>query len=272
LPTYPTNKQSYTTLKHTAVEEIIDNQTPTTKIYKEKAIYVGTMLGGPLAAGYLIAENFKAFNEINKAKKTWIFAIIATIIIFGGVFMIPENSKIPNQMIPLIYTGIAYYLVQHFQGQQIAAHNNLGGQLFSWWRTILVGIIGLTITVIPIFGFYFLSNKIDSASISTKTFGIKKHEISFDKSNISEREVDNIANGLTKTFFFDDAQQKITCVKKVGNTYEVTIPIIDGISTDNQAMQPFFGLRTDLQTLFPNNKIVLNLVEDNFDNVVKRIE
>jgi hypothetical protein len=41
---------------------------------------------------------------------------------------------------------------------------------------------------------------------------------------------------------------------------------------DNQAMQPFFGIRTDLQTLFPNNKIVLNLVEDNFDNVVKRIE
>ena len=99
-----------------------------------------------------------------------------------------------------------------------------------------------------------------------------KHEISFDKSNISEPEVDNISNGLTKTFFFDDAQQKITCVKKVANTYEATIPIIDGISNNNQRIQPFFDLRTDLQTLFPNNKIDLNLVEDNFDNVVKRIE
>ena len=108
------------------MEEIIDNQTPTTKIYKEKAIYVGTMLGGPLAAGYLIAENFKAFNDINKAKKTWIYAIIATIIIFGGVFMIPQNIKIPNQIIPLIYSGIAYYLVQHFQGQQIVKHINSG--------------------------------------------------------------------------------------------------------------------------------------------------
>ncbi|HEY9833594.1 MAG TPA: hypothetical protein V6D26_23785, partial [Stenomitos sp.] len=94
------------------MEQKLDIQTPTVNIYKDRAIWVGAFLGGPLAAGYLIAENFKAFNEFDKAKKTWNYAIIATIVVFGGVFLIPDNVEMPNQVIPLIYTAIAYYLVQ----------------------------------------------------------------------------------------------------------------------------------------------------------------
>src|SRR6266487_6381979 len=96
-------------------EQTLDNQILRGKIYKDRAIYVGTFLGGPLVAGYLIAENFKIFSEPDRAKKTWIYAIIATVVIFGGIFLIPDTVKIPNQIIPLIYTGITYYLVQHFQ-------------------------------------------------------------------------------------------------------------------------------------------------------------
>jgi len=254
------------------MEQILDIERPTRKIYKDWAIWVGTFLGGPLAAGYFIAENFKAFNDTSKAKKTWVYTILATIIIFGGVYMIPENVKIPNQIIPLIYTAIAYFLVKHFQGKNIATHINSGGKLYSWWRTIVVGIIGLAITIIPILGFVLLSDSIDNASISTKTYGIMKHEISFDKNNISETEINKIADGLTKTTFFDEAVTKYVYAKKVNNTYELSISVVDGIATDSQALQPFVDLRTDLQTLFSNNKIVFKLVVDNLDNVVKTIE
>ncbi len=41
------------------------------RVYKTNMIYLGSWLGGPLVAGYLIAENFKAFGEFSKAKKTW---------------------------------------------------------------------------------------------------------------------------------------------------------------------------------------------------------
>lgn len=254
------------------MEEVLNNQAPTTKIYQDKAIWVGTFMGGPLVAGYLMAENFKAFNETDKAKKTWIYAIIATVIVFGGVFLIPENIKIPNQIIPLIYTGIAYYLVQHFQGQNILAHLNSGGQFFGWWRTIAVGLIGLVISLIPIFGFAIVSEGISNASITTKTFGIMKHEIAFDKSNISEIEVNQIADALTKTAFFDDAITKYVYADKVDSKYELKISVVDGIANDTQALQPFMALRTDLQTMFPNNKIVIKLVVDTLDNVVKTIE
>lgn len=260
------------TLEQTTMEETLDIQTPTNKIYKDREIWVGTFLGGPLVAGYLIAENFKAFNETDKAKKTWIYAIIASVLVFGGAFLIPDNIKIPNQIIPLIYTAIAYYLVQHFQGQNISAHLNSGGQLFSWWRTIVVGLIGLAITIIPIFGFALLSDATSSIGSDTKTYGVMKHEIAFDKNNISESEVNKIADGLITTTFFDEAVTKFVYAKKVNNNYELSISVVDGIANDGQALQSFIGLRTDLQTLFPNNKIIFKLVVDNLDNVVKTIE
>ena len=85
----------------------LNNNIPSQKIYKDKEIYVGTFLGGPLVAGYLMANNFKVFGESNKGKRTWMYTIITTIVIFGGIFLIPNIDKIPNQIIPLIYTGIA---------------------------------------------------------------------------------------------------------------------------------------------------------------------
>jgi len=129
------------------------------RIYKDRAIWVATYLGGPLVAGYLIAENFKAFNETGKAKKTWIYTIIGTIVIFGGIFSIPEDilESIPRYFIPLVYTAIAYGFVKHFQEKNISAFIALGGKPFSWWRTIAVSLIGLLITIVFIFIFAFIT-------------------------------------------------------------------------------------------------------------------
>ena len=107
----------------------LDNQnTSERKIYKERAIWLGTFFGGPLAAGYIIAENFKAFDRPDNAKKTWLCTILATIIIFAGIFSIPEDIQIPNQLIPLIYTGIAILILRYYQGKQIQSHFKSGGR------------------------------------------------------------------------------------------------------------------------------------------------
>jgi Na+/alanine symporter len=129
------------------IEKTIFTEIPTEKIYKERAIWVGTFLGGPLVAGYLIAENFKVFNENEKAKITWIIAIVTTIVIFGGLSFIPENVKIPNQIIPIVYTVIASSLAKRFQEQKSNEYIENGGKYYSWWRIIAIGIIGLLLSV-----------------------------------------------------------------------------------------------------------------------------
>ena len=253
------------------MEQNLENQIPLGKIYKNRIIEIGTALGGPLVAGYFIAENYKVFNEKDKVTKTWIYAVIATIVIFGGIFFIPEIDKIPNHFIPLINGGLAYFIVQHFQGEKINAFINGGGKTYSWGRGIVMSIIICIITIIPILGITYFAETA-SNNLSVKTYGALKHEINFDKTNISMKEIDNIADGFIETTFFDQAQQKFVFVKKVNNNYEISISVIDVFKKNPEALSPFIQLRDDMQRKIPNNKIIFNLTVDNLDNVVKRLE
>jgi hypothetical protein len=253
------------------MEEVSDIQTPEQKIYKDRAIYVGTFIGGPLVAGYLIAENFRVFNEPNKAKKAWIYAIGATIIVFGGVFLIPNVDKVPRQVIPLIYTWIAYYLVKHYQGANINAHINAAGKVYNWWRTLGIALIGLLITLTAVFSVVYFSDKATNNE-TVKTYGVLQHEIHFDKSNISEKTIDKIAEGLTVNTFFDSAQKKEVYVKLIGRNYELSIPCDQSIMSHPEIIAVLAQLRDNMQKMFPANKIVLNLVGDSLDNVIKRLK
>jgi hypothetical protein len=117
-------------------------------IYNAKHVRLGAFIGGPLVAGYFIAQNYKVFGEYGKAAAAWIYAIAATIVIFGAIFFIPETAKIPDYIFPLAYCWAAFYLVQHFQGDQINAHINNGEGFFGWGRVVLIGFIGLAVLII----------------------------------------------------------------------------------------------------------------------------
>ncbi|MBD1384405.1 hypothetical protein IDJ75_03875 [Mucilaginibacter rigui] len=129
-------------------EQQIQRVTLIAPIYNANHVRLGTFLGGPLIAGYFIAENYKVFGEYGKAKAAWIYAIAATIVIFGGIFLIPETAHIPNYVIPIAYCWIAYYLTQHFQGAQITAHAATGEGFFGWGRVVLISLIGLAVTIV----------------------------------------------------------------------------------------------------------------------------
>ena len=250
----------------------INNQIPTEKIYKDRQIWAGTMLGGPIAAGYLIAENFKAFGEADKARKTWIIAIIATIFIFGISFFAPYVDRIPNLFFVLVYTAIAYALFQLYQGEKVKTHIKAGGQIHSWWRTVGMAVIALLITIIPIIGIAVFVETVSNVEITTKTYGTLKHDIAFDKSNITEDEVDKLADGFRQTTFFDDEKQKSVDAKKTENAYEIIVYCNETIKSNPEAIGYFRKLRDEMQKLFPDNKIIFNLVIGTSDNIVKRLE
>lgn len=117
------------------------------KFYKSNYIWPATYLGGPLVAGYLIAENFKALNEPDKAKVTWLFTVIGTIIIFGGIFIIPEDINVPNYLIPLVYSGIAGSIAHFTQGEGLKEFASKGGESYTAWRALAVSLIGLLLTL-----------------------------------------------------------------------------------------------------------------------------
>lgn len=236
------------------MEQTLNLEVPSQKIYKDRAVWVGTFLGGPLVAGYLIAENFKAFDEPDKAKKTWWFALLATVVIFGGIFLIPDTVKIPNHIIPLVYTGIASLLVQKFQGPQIAAHLDAGGAVHGWWRTIGAGLVGLAVTLVSVLAVVFVSDAAAASQETSRTYGQRQHEIAYDSGNMEEAEVDRLAAALTQTTFFDEEVTKYVYAEKQGNTYVLSISCNESVKGNAEAQEPFVQLRRDMEALFSEDR------------------
>lgn len=239
------------------------------KFYSEKALSLGIFIGGPLTAGYFFAQNFKALGEPGKAKKSWMIAFLATVVIFGGSVLIPDDVKIPNQLIPFIYTAIAALLFQQYQGKRIAALLPSKSQFYSLWRAAGIGIIGITVTLLPILGISLMIDQLNATPYSSLHYGRLGHEISFDNSNITVQEVNKIADALVETGFFDQALAKYVHLHKKNEGYELSIFVRAGIENNPEALQPFRELRADVQSLFPRHTIVFKLVADDLTYTVK---
>jgi hypothetical protein len=118
------------------------------KIFSDKTFWVAAFLGGPLAGGYLFAENYKTLQQAEKVKRTYIITIVSVILFFVVIFILQDTVKIPRTLYAIGYISIITGLFNHFQEKQVSAYIAGGGQIHSWERVIMTGIICLIITVI----------------------------------------------------------------------------------------------------------------------------
>ncbi|MDN3690365.1 hypothetical protein [Cyclobacterium jeungdonense] len=119
------------------------------KFYSVRVIAIATFVGGPLAAGYLVKKNYETLKQPDNAKKSLVIGVIASIVLFAGIFLIPEEiiDSIPSALIPLIYTGIIYLIVQRIQGERLKNHKESNGEFYSAWKAAGVGAIAMIITI-----------------------------------------------------------------------------------------------------------------------------
>jgi hypothetical protein len=125
------------------------------KIFDKTHIVVATFVGGTLSAVYMIAQNYKAFGDAKNQKNTWIFGLLATIALWIFIYIIPETSKIPMPVIPLMTIGLVRYFINSNQIDNITAHINEKGGVFGWGRTIGVAVVSLLITLVVLMAFSY---------------------------------------------------------------------------------------------------------------------
>jgi hypothetical protein len=166
-------------LNDVASEQVLENPFPKKTIYTQNSIWGGSLLGGPMVAGYIIARNFKAFGESNKAWATWIITLGVTALIFAFALLSDTTWK----GLPIVYTTIAYGLIGHYQGAKIAAHIKAGGATHGYLNIIGVSIVGLVITLIPLIVIGVAVEGIDERetheSPTVKEYQALKHQIYF---------------------------------------------------------------------------------------------
>lgn len=138
------------------MQEPIFSPTISKKLYNERAVLIAAFLGGPLAAGFLVAQNFKAIDEPQKATRTWLIATGVLILLIITSY-IPFLDKVP----PILYSAAicttAHFLTKKYQGSQIQYHQESGGQLYSTWRAVAIGLISLAIIVIAVLVFLYFA-------------------------------------------------------------------------------------------------------------------
>jgi hypothetical protein len=117
------------------------------RIYKSSHILVATFFGGPLAATYMLAMNFRQMGLPEKFKKTWIWGSFAIILFFFLAFIIPDSKHIPSLALPLACLAAASTTTKYTQQSEIQKHIDEGGFTYSVWRAIAIGLISLVITL-----------------------------------------------------------------------------------------------------------------------------
>ena len=147
----------------------------TKKLFSQKSIALATYFGGPAAAGYLVKKNYEAFDQEENGMKAFIISVVSTILIFAGIFSIPEHilDNIPNALIPAVYTGIIALIVEQTQGKRIKEHKLSGGEFFSGWKAAGIGAIFLVILVVVIAGIAFISGDLTKPDFDAKIYDYK---------------------------------------------------------------------------------------------------
>lgn len=134
-------------------------ETNSKKLFSQKGIAIATFFGGPLAAGYLIRQNFISLGKEREGLVSIILGIVITTVIFSLLFMLPDNivDKIPNQLLPAIYTAIIYAIVESVQGKNLKSHKESGGQFQSNWKATGIGLLWMLVIVAAVVLYYFMA-------------------------------------------------------------------------------------------------------------------
>lgn len=136
-------------------ETIPTNPTRNVKLHSGKAMGLATFLGGPLAGTYMLFENFKALEKPREAQVALISGVTFTLLLFSVLFALPEeiSERIPNQILPAVYTMILWGFIEHYQGETLKLHKEHGNAFFSRWRAAGIGLISLCVILTGVFGY-----------------------------------------------------------------------------------------------------------------------
>jgi len=239
------------------------------KVYTERKILAGVLLGGPVAGAYYFWRTFRAFGKRRHAVAAVIVAAVVLVITLSSLF-IPVLNSVPNVVFYGIQIGLALGAIRGYLSTEIAAHIEDGKGAYGWGNTILVAAISMVITLGLLFAIiYFSPAGFDHRS--TRHYGSLKHEIVFDSANLSELEVGRIATALTSTGFFDEEVQKTVDAEKSGDRFIITVYCSDDARVP-EAIEFYRGWRSELQKSFPANQIVIDMVVGTPDDRIARLE
>ncbi len=239
------------------------------KLFSQKAIAIATYLGGPAAAGYLVKKNYESYNQEDNGKKAFTIGIISTLLIFAGIFSIPEHiiDKIPNALIPAIYTGIIYLIVEKIQGKWLKEHKESGGEFYSGWKAAGIGAIFIVILFVLIMGIAFIAGDLSKPGFDTATYD--KEVAKFVKNENISLAVFNVVNTAEPEYLIKEFSKGVVLwkenkeiINRLNSIENLPIELLE----QNKKLLKYCDLRIQ------QNEIILKAIAEDTDKYATEIE
>ncbi|MBS2213605.1 hypothetical protein KEM09_19510 [Carboxylicivirga mesophila] len=232
------------------------------RLFSQKAIALATFFGGPAAAGYLIKKNYDAYGELSKGKNAFAIGVISTILLFSGIFSIPESiiDKIPNALIPAVYTGIIYLIVEKLQGHWLDEHKAADGEFYTMWRSAGIGVIFTLIILVGVGATAFIAG-----DLSQPDYNADYYNTEFNKFIKNE----NTALAIFEVIDVADPQYSIKELSKGVVLWQLNKEIITNLDTISN-LPPEFILQNnklkeycDLRVSY--NEVIIKAISEDTD-------
>lgn len=121
------------------------------KIYNLKQIETACIVGSPIAAGILIAHNFRKWDNDKQAINWIIIGILWTVGILAISLLIPEGTLDRSlTFLPFINGAILYPIIKKYQGNKIDEHFENSGEKVSNWNVTGIIVIIMALIMTPL--------------------------------------------------------------------------------------------------------------------------
>ena len=238
------------------------------KLYSQKAIAIATFFGGPVAAGILIRKNSLNIGREKEGLTVLIVGIVSTILLFWGIFQIPEPmiDNIPKALIPTIYTGIIYLIVEIIHGKILKKHKEEKNEFYSNWRATGIGLICMAFisgTALAIV--YYASEDWDFETYNTEVAKFDSNELEaiklFDMLDSASK--DEIVHFIEQTGI-PKWKENIEILAKMSGIENIP----EKYQKQNKLLLEYCTLRIEAYELM--SKAVLNETSDYDEEIIKR--
>jgi hypothetical protein len=114
-------------------------------MYSPGQIAVATFIGGPLAAAWLMAVNFRRLGSLRAAVAS---VAVALFVVFGlGTLVVTTGITPP---LGFVVFGLTVLVQGVLQGNEFRSHLARQGRVDSWWSAIGVSIVTLALSLVPL--------------------------------------------------------------------------------------------------------------------------
>ena len=184
------------------------------------------------------------------------------------MFQVPERviEKLPNFLLPLLYTPIVAFVAEKLQKQEIQKMEEQEGEKEHWGKAFGLGLLGAVLTFAVTFQ---LASSEPPFQGEKFLYGKLQHEIYYQGESIDEELLSSIGYNLEALGYFSDEFPQAAHIEEWQTRYIFSIYVDESLWENKDVLEQLGLFKKDLE-LNLNRKVTLKMLHPTLMEVKER--